>query len=295
MRATRYLAVCAIPLLAYELWTLAGWIGDGPFQIVAYQDRDSLSWAAARVVEILVVGSVAGFAWIVVRDWRRQGRLTTDALLIIGMFTAAFWDPIYNWLSPAWLYTSNFMNVNDWFAHAPLIFNPEAGTMPWPVILVGVGYPLWGVGFAALVNLPMAALKARRPTAGPVLLAGVAFVVAGAITALAFGIFQSLGLMTAPGYRLGFLGDSQLIFFFYSGGLVFGSLACVRFFKDTAGRSVVEGSRSGWVRVLAGIAACQLIVVLGWGVMTVPFSLVSSPYPEVPPHLLNGLGQGTAN
>ena len=287
--AARYLALAALPLLAYELWTLAAWLGDGPFQVTAERERGSTSWYGARVIEALVVLSVGAFLWRAVRDRRRLGRLSVDALLIIGMFTAAFWDPVYNWLTPAWLYSSNFLNVNDWLADAPLIVNTDAGTMPWPVIIVGVGYPLWGVGFAALVNVAMARVRARRPAIGPAGLAGTAFVVAGAITAAAFSIFQALDLMNAPGYRLGFLGDSQQLFFFYSGGLVFGGLACLRFFKDRDGFTLVERSRSGAVRVLAAIAACQIIVVVGWGLLTVPFSLHSSPYPELPRHLINGL------
>jgi hypothetical protein len=285
----RGLAVCAVPLLAYELWTLVGWLGDGPFEVTAYRAHNSTSWYAARVVEAVVVASVGGFLWKAVRDRRRLGRLSTDALLIIGMFTAAFWDPIYNWLAPAWFYTSNFLNVNDWLAHAPLIVNPDAGRMPWPVILVCVGYPLWGVGFAAIVSEAMGRLRAHRPTISRAVLVGLAFALGGAVTALGFGVFQALGLMTAPGYRLGFLGNSELAFFFYSGGLVFGGLACLRFFKDADGRTLLERERSGSTRVLAAIAACQIVVVVGWGLLTVPFSLDPSPYPRLARDLVNGL------
>jgi hypothetical protein len=284
-----YLALAAVPLLGYELWTLAGWIGDGPAQVTEFRDHGSTSWYAARVLEGLVVASVAAFVWHAVRERRRLGRLGTDALLIVGMFTAAFWDPVYNWLTPAWLYSSNWLNVNDWFAHAPLIVNPDAGDMPWPVIVVGVGYPLWGVGFAALVNRAMAAVRRRRPEIAAGGLVATAFLVAGVLTVASFSVFRAFDLMNAPGYRLDFLGDSQLAFFFYSGGIVFGGLACVRFFRDSDGRTLVERSGSGAVRVLAAIATCQLIVVIGWGLLTVPFSLHSSPYPELPEHLINGL------
>ncbi len=205
-----YLALVAIPLLGYEVFTLAGWLGDGPAQITEYRDHGSTSWYAARVLEAIVVLSVAGFVWHAVRERRRLGRLGTDALLIIGMFTAAFWDPVYNWLTPAWLYSSNWLNVNDWLEHAPLIVNPDAGQMPWPVIVVGVGYPLWGVGFAAVVNLVMTRTREHHPQLSGGALAVLAFLVAGLLTVASFSIFKAFDLMNAPGYRMDFLGDSQL-------------------------------------------------------------------------------------
>lgn len=286
---TRWLAVCAVPLLGYQLWTILGWLFDGPYQVVAFRDAGTPSWYAARVAELLVVVVMAGYLWKAVRDRRRLGRLNTDALLVIGVLTSAFWDPIYNWLTPAWMYSSNFLNVNDWFAHAPGIVNPDAGSMPWPIFIVLVGYPVWCVGFAAVVNVAMSWVARRWPTAHPLILVGAAFVVSGAITVVSFSIFQVFDLMNAPGYRLGILGNSQSVFFFYSGGLVFGGLACLRYFRDGAGRSLVERDGNGVVRVLASIAACQLIVVVGWGLLTVPFSLKPSPYPTLPGHLVNGL------
>jgi hypothetical protein len=123
----------------------------------------------------------------------------------------------------------------------------------------------------------------------------VAFVTAGLITASAFTAFAALGLMDAPGYRVAFLGNSQPLFFAYSGGLVFGGLACLRWFRDRHGRALFEQGPDpalaphAGTKILAAIATCQIIVIVGWGVLTVPFSLLSSPYPRTAPDLVNGL------
>lgn len=220
--ATTLLACAAVPLLAYEGWTIAGWLVAGPSQITAYRDHGSTSLYAARVVEVAVVASVAWWLVHVLRERRRTGRLGVDGLLIAGMFSAAFWDPIYNWLDPAWLYSSHFLNVNDWFGHAPFVLNKDAGRLPWPVVVVIVGYPLWCVGFAAIVNAAMAAARHRRPATPNAALAVLAFVLAGAITVAAFAGFRALDLMAAPGYKLEALGGEELLVFFWSGGLVFG-------------------------------------------------------------------------
>jgi hypothetical protein len=293
--ATRVLAGCALPLLAYQTWTLAGWLADGPHQITAYRTPGSTSWYAARIVEGLVLVSMGVLLAHVIRERRRDGRLGVDGALLIGMATASFWDPLYNWITPAWLYSSNFLNVTDWFAHAPGVLNPDAGRMPWPVVIVVIGYPLWGVGFAVLVNQVMSRVHARRPAGRPVVLVAVAFGTAAVLTAAAFTIFEALGLMDAPGYRLPILLNSRPLFFGYSGGLVFGALACLRWFRDDSGHALFErGDASGsaprtHVRVLAAIAACQLIVIAGWGVLSVPFSRFPKRYPRTATDLINGL------
>lgn len=285
------LAVVAVALLAYQAWTLAGWIGDGPFQVTTGRDHESTSWSAARVIEVLVVVSIAGFVVRGVSEHRREGRIGVDTLLVIGVFSSGFWDPVYNWVAPAWLYSSHWLNVNDWFAHAPGIVNPDAGRMPWPIIIVLIGYPLWGVGFAMLVNRVMDAVRERRPAVTARGLASVGFVVAVVLTWVSFGIFKALDLMEAPGFRFPWLGDSDVLFAGFSGGLGFWGLACLRYFRTADGRAIFElGARRPVVRVLSAMAACQIVIVTSWGLLTVPFTLLDpSPYPGLPAHVVGEL------
>lgn len=296
-RPVRVLAVAGLALLAYEAWTLIGWLAAGPFQITRYRNPGSTAWTGARILEVAIVAGTVAIAAYVIRDCRRRRALTFDAMLIVGLTTAAFWDPIYNWLTPAWLYSSDWLNVNDWLAHAPLAVNRDAGRMPWPIVPVLVGYSFWGLGFAALVNAAMVRARRRRPSISRGALVAIAFVASGAITSASFAVFDVLHLMSAPGYRLAVLHDSLIAFFFYSGGLVFGAIACLRFFTDRDGLrwsergidTVRPGPRRTATRLLATIAACQLFVIVGWGLLTVPASLLSSPYPRLPAHLINGL------
>jgi len=290
------LAGLGLMLFAYQAWTIAGWLADGPFQITAERESGTTSLYAARALEATILVSTVAIATVVARRCLRERRLTVDAMLIAGMGSAAFWDPIYNWITPAWLYSSNWINVNDWFANAPLVLNPDAGSMPWPIVPVLVGYSFWGVGFAMVVNVVMHRARGRRPAISSAALVAIAFGVSGVVTAIAFNVFRAFDLMDAPGYRLAILGDSLSVFFFYSGGLAFGAVACLRFFTDDRGRIVTQRGldaiaprRRRAVSLLATMAACQLIVVIGWGLMTVPASLYSSPYPKTPSHLINGL------
>jgi hypothetical protein len=135
----------------------------------------------------------------------------------------------------------------------------------------------------------MTATRGRRPAVSAAALAGLAFTLAGAITVAAFAGFRALDLMAAPGYRLEALGGQELLVFFWSGGLVFGGLACLRFFRDARGRTLVERGRSGRANLLAAVAACQLLVVVGWGLLTVPLSTDPAPTEPLPAHLVNGV------
>lgn len=290
----RVLAICAVPLLVYEVWAIVGWLVAGPHQITQFRQHGTVSWYAARILEPLIVLALLVLIAKVVRDCRRQGRLTVDALLLIGVATSAFWDPIYNWFGPAWSYSSNWLNLNDWFAHAPVVApDPDIGHMPWAVVPVLIGYPVWCIGFAAAVNLPMRALRRRRPQTSAVTLAALAFVVASAITAIAFGVFRALDLMAAPGFRLPvFGGVSEVLVSGLSGGLVFAAIACLRFFRGSDDESLMESgldARRPLTSILASIAACQLIIIVGWGALSAPLVYGARPYPSLPRALVNGM------
>jgi hypothetical protein len=279
------LAGCAVLVFAYQAIAWVGYLGDGPRISVNLDNRD-FQWWSARVVESIVVLSVVGWAIYVVRERRRTGGLGTDGLLMLGMLASSFWDPIYNWLVPAWQYSTNLVTLNDWFAHAPGIVNPDAGTMQWSVVMVLVGYPLWGVGFGAVIDMAMRKIAAGVPAASRIVVAGAGFIVAVALTAVAFTLFKALGLMRAPGFDLGMPGH-EIIPLALSGGVVFWGIGLVRHYRDGAGRSLVECSNSGAVRFLTAAGLCQLIVVIGWGFLTVPLSLHSVPYPsDIPSHLI---------
>jgi len=289
------LAVLAVPLISYQLWMIGGWLADGLRQITEYRDHGSTSWYAAHIQEVIITIAMVFLIRRIVRESRAAGHLTTDALMFIGITSAAFWDPVYNWIGPAWFYTSNFVNLNDWFANAPLVgANDAVGHQPWAVFPTLIGYAVWGVGFAQMANHPMQALRDRRPQTSAGLLALIALVISVAITAVAFWMDREFGLMAAPGFRLPIFGDNEVLVAALSGGIVFWAFACVRFFKDKNGDSVIESGIAGvrhrtLTAVLASMALCQSIVIIGWGVLSAPLVLGASEYPSnLPAHLVNG-------
>src|ERR1700722_1271763 len=113
----QYLALTAMPLLAYQAWTLVAWLAAGPHQITAYRSYGSFGWYAARAIELARALAVVAILARLVRQCRTQRRLTFDAMLFIGLLLTVFWDTIVNFVEPLWFYSSNWLNLNDWYGH----------------------------------------------------------------------------------------------------------------------------------------------------------------------------------
>ena len=96
--------------------------------------------------------------------WRKKS-LTIDAIYFIGLSLTVFWDTVVNFLQPTFLYSSHWLNLNDWWGHAPLVINPAAGHMISPILFVPLAY----TGFSYWVAISGCAyirwMLRRRPNA----------------------------------------------------------------------------------------------------------------------------------
>ncbi len=279
------LAVTATLFLSFESVVIVRYLLNGPVISVDTSNRD-FYWWSARVVELLVLASVFGWIAYVLKERRQVGRLGTDGLLIFGMLTAGFWDPVCIWFAPAWMYSSNFVTLNDWFKHAPGVVNPDAGTMQWPVAIVLFGYPLWCVGFGVIVDLSMRHAVARWPKLPGGAILAIGYAISVVITGVAYALFKALRLMWAPGYDMGLPGH-ELIVMALGGAVVFWAVGVVRHFRDDNGRTIVDRPKQPWMRLLVAAGLCQLIVFVSWA-PSGPLGLFSVPYPaDMPKHLIN--------
>lgn len=161
--AAAYLAAAAIPLLAYQAWTLGAWLLDAPHPVAKYRETGGAGLIFARVTEVATILLTAAVVVVVVRGCRREHRLTFDAMLLVGLALAVFWDTLIWVDGPTWLYSENWLNLNDWWGNAPLVANPVAGAAPMPVVMqlgMYVGFP-----FAVLTGLGtlMRRAQARWP------------------------------------------------------------------------------------------------------------------------------------
>ncbi|MGH9037379.1 MAG: spirocyclase AveC family protein [Acidimicrobiia bacterium] len=294
-----YLAAFGAVLVFYIAWTWGTWLLDGPTQITAYRDTDSVAWYAARGYEVAACILAVILTTGIVRACRRERRITLDGMIAIGGAFTYFWDPIPNWIMPNFMYSSNWLNLNDWTDHAPFVINPDAGRLPEPVLFIGLTYTFGLLFFAIVLNALMRAARRRRPSISNAKLVGVAALGAFGLDIALEGpmfLLHLWGLPGAPAEFALFGGNSRFPpAEFIPVTMVFTGWACLRFFKNDKGEAITERGLVGLspgrrtvVSVLATIAVCNsLLLVLGLVQITAGF--FADPYPRYPVHMVNDL------
>lgn len=289
-----YLALGAIPLLVYQVWTWVSWLGSGPYQVTAERSYGSFSWYAAHAIEIVLALAVGGLVAMLVRQCWAQRRLTFDAMLFIGLVLTVFWDTVVNFVEPLWFYSTNWVNVNNWWGYAPFVINPAAGHGPNPLLVLVLLYAL-GTLEAMTICKVMHSAEGRWPGISRARLITVAFVSASLI-GMALSLTMILPhLWGGPGAPFSILGGEyrySLLEFLYIGAWST-TLACLRFFVNDRGERVTERgladlrprSRTAIV-LLATIAACNLSVIV-WSVPIMFMGINTAQYPDYPPSLSN--------
>lgn len=301
--AAHHLALIAIPLIAYQVWTLTAWIASGPTAVNTYRDVASTSYLWAKIFEVALSALGVFICLWVGKACRREGRLTFDALMLIGLAGTVFWDTFVTWFAPIWLYSANWVNLNDWWGHAPFIQNPVAGTTPFPIIFLGVLYPFGCFMTAVLANIPMR-WAAKHFDLSKAQLVSIAFAVSIPIWFVIDGAMVLTHLWAGPGMWLrmpvinDLLGDT-----YYWSGMEFiycvcwGTfLTCLRYFTDDNGHGYSQQGLAHlsrfWQTSISVLATIGLIN-LGLIVMETPVMITGffqrGDYPRYPAHLVSGL------
>jgi hypothetical protein len=293
------LAVIGALVAGYALWTWGAWLASGPTQINATRDPGAPSWWVARTYETIMAATVVIISVYVVRQCLQQRRLVFDAIFVIAGFFMLFWDPMVNWMQPNFMYSSQWLNLNTWVAQAPGVVNPTAGLMPQPVFIMFI-YPFGLLGFSIILNHGMRVVQRRFPQISTVALLAVAYAYGlflGFCLEAPIFLFNLWGLPGAPASLSLFANGQRYAWAEYlTTGIVFTTLAAVRYFRNDKGQTIVErGLESftpagrGAVSILATVAVFAMSM---WALLLVqiPAGLHSSPYPtDYPAHLINGL------
>jgi uncharacterized protein DUF5135 len=286
------MALFGAAIVLYELITWSRWLAAGPQQITEYRDTEATSWVAARFYEALILIVAVVLLVKVVRECRQRGKLTVDAQLLIGGAAALFFDPLGNFVQPAFFYSSNWLNLNSWTGFAPGVVNPDASRMPQPVFIMLV-YPFGLLAFAMITNAVMRAVQARKPdwSGGRVLAAGsfVAFLCGLALEAPMF-LLHLWSLPGAPRELSLFDNDHRYAAVeFLTTGMVFAGWAAVRYFRDDEGRAFTERGAGTGGSVLAIIGWCASLLIVLQLIVSL-FAFQADPYPKgFPRHLTNGM------
>jgi hypothetical protein len=228
-------------------WVYVRWFTSGDARAVGV-GPDPLSSSTRFWVDVFqVISPLLAVLAVVhaVRSSRRQGRLSLDAMLVIGWSISWWHDPLINWLRPSVFYNAAFFNRGSWSAQIPGWISPNARFLPQPVLGIGAVYVWLGLAFGMLATGVMRWARRRWPTVGPLGIVVTAFIVVFVAEFLLELLVVRTQLVAYPSAIRGltlWAGTTHQMPVYeqvlWSGVLTF--TGALRFFVDPRGRSFVE-------------------------------------------------------
>jgi len=237
-------------LLAFQIFVLAKWVF-GPNFTPTDPGHDELpAWKSlvftALQIAVPVAAVVLLYLWVI-RPWRRQGFLTTDAMIALAASTVFFWDMVMNYTSVTLFYNSHLINRGAWANGSwPTWTSPHANTLPEPLLIVPPAYTALVFSQVILILWLLRKVKARWPGVGVV--GTIATIVVGLTLTdtIVEGLVLRTGVYAYPGGIRAitlFAGHtyqvplSETVLF---GGFALGAIACLSYFRDDRGQTLVE-------------------------------------------------------
>lgn len=307
--AYRVWAGLGIFWFVFQMYVWGRWIA-GPNFVAIEPGPDAISegmklfllWAQI-ICPLLCLACL--WAWIVV-PWRREGRLTSDAMIVIASITVFFWDFSPSFVVDQVTYNSHMFNRGSWGLGAwPGWVSPAGNRVAEPLFFVPPAYIVLVLSQVIFVCWVLRKLKTLRPQTGMAtfvvaIIAALFFIDSFVeMTVLRTGLYAYT--TTVPQLTL-FAGETYqfpLTEGFFFGGLTLGAIGILKFFKDDRGQTFVE---RGIERLRIGDTRKQLLrlsCIYGWihsaffVLYMMPVTLITlngGHYPQgYPSYMLNGM------
>jgi Spirocyclase AveC-like len=298
--ATLGAAFVAVQAYVYLRWFASGRAGPRSAAAVVPESTKIAAWIVQVSVVVIVVATVA----FLVRDCLRTRRLTLDAMLAIAWLSVEWQDPVINYVRPSFFYSSYLWHVSSWAPYIPGWVSPNAGNLPQPFTISGIGYlqAVPAVVAATGILHRVAARWPRTPNAVLFLLAlviGFGMDIGYELMAVRTHLYAYSGVHRAWSIWGGRTYQFPVYEAVVIGG-IYAAVTMLRYHRDSAGRTFIE--RDGELlerprplaRTLAYIAFMNLCFVV-YNVVLVTSTLSMDATPTYPDHLRNGIcGAGTA-
>jgi hypothetical protein len=291
-----YLAVLAVPLIAYEVWTLISWLASEPHAVTKGREAFTFSWWWARGIEVGAVAIAAALLVQGIRESRRQRMVTFELKLWIALLLTSFWDSFTNIIQPIWFYSSNFINLNEWWGNAPGFVSPAGGHEPFPIVALVFLYPCFVLESRIAVKA-WNGLGNRYPAMSTARVLAACTAMALAVGAGISMIFVIPHLWAGPGMGPMLLSTNSYRWsfaeFLYV-GIWSATICALRIFTDEHGDTLAErgldhmsAGKKAVVSTLAMTAWCSLAVIIYSSLVTAT-GFYARPYPAgYPEHLPN--------
>lgn len=292
------LAMWGVLLLSAQIYTWAGFFAHGPVSVTPEGPFDPLAYWGAKFFEAQALIMLAVVLTIVVRQCLREGRVTFDAQFCVAGALTYWCDPIVNFFQPIFFNTAYYVNVRDWTGFLPFIVNPDAGRVLEPYVSYFATYTVGFLTYAMLLNSIMRRVENRFPNVSIFSLFAVAFVAGALLEIVVEIIWLRLHLISYPGapdFLAIYVGDLKMPWIeWFTGGLVFGTFSCVRYYVNDRGQRITERGLDQlpkrmrvFVSTLAMMAILNSLMITA-SLMDAVVGLYSAPYRPQPAHLIVG-------
>jgi hypothetical protein len=294
----RLFAVLGGVLMVFIVWVMARWITGPYFKTVPAGPDKAPGWMMFAL-HAFEFGGLPLAAFViyrcVIRPWRRDGRPSTDGLLVIAFATVWFQDPFSTYYVNWFAYNKYLINFGSWVHDIPGWIAPgKPGNMfAEPIVFIGPSYVYFLTASVIFGTWVMRRSKARRPSLQGYQLLLICFVAMCAVDFVAEGlIWMPLGFWAYPGGH-GILFPSTYHKFAVEEmvpiGLMFTGLSALRYYRDDRGYTFAERGaerlnisrrRVNLMRVLAVIFAVQAITFVCYSVPAAWSVTHQRPWPK---------------
>jgi hypothetical protein len=303
-------------ILAFEVYVLVSWVSGSNFKHVSAGPTPEPGWmrAVENVWQVAgILATIGILYWFVVRPWRRERTLGTDALLVLAFATLWFEDPLSAYTGNWFTYNANLVNFGSWVHNVPgwMSYAAPGHMVLEPLLIIPFVY-VYFIMIGTLVGCAAMRFAERRWALSTLQLVGVCWLTMAVLDVIGEGfIFLPLGFWEYPG-GVGMLFPSTYHKYPVNEMLtiatIFTGICCLRYFKDDRGRTIVERGidrlkvGGGWktfLRFLAIAGAVHLILFLGYNLPNSWMGAHSRPWPKAlqeRSYLTDGIcGAGTRN
>jgi hypothetical protein len=295
-RPVTFWAPIGVAFVLLEAYVLVAWVAKGQFKptppgptpVPTYMKVVAAGWQWGGLA------AFAAFVWFVmIRPWRRERRITLDGLFCIVFFLIYWQDPISNYFQTWFTYNSYFANFGSWASNLPGFVAPHGNRLAEPYLWDWPIYVYLAFGFTLIACAVMRHAKARWPRMGKFGLVAICFAFCFGVDVVLEPLLMLLGIYSYPG-SIPWLTIFHGHYYQYpvTEGIFWGGAwcawACIRYFKDDKGRTLVErgvddlrvsDKKRTVLRFLALVAVCNLIFA-GYNLGSAVLGMMGGAWPK---------------
>jgi hypothetical protein len=245
----KWWAAIGVIVVLFEVFVLTRWITGPLFERVPVGPTPVPTYMKVALTFFQIASIPAALLCIyllVVRPWRRDGRLSVDGAFTIAFTTLWFQDPLSAYSGHWMVYNSWAINFGSWLNSIPFALGKAApGAMLVEPILIMPGVFVWLFVFAMLTGCWVMRVAHRRwPHFGVVRLGLICIGVSWVMDFIFEGlVFMPLGVWEYPGGHLNIFADTYhqypLHEMFFAGGF-FGVVAMLNYFRNDRGETLAD-------------------------------------------------------